>query len=402
MVGLVAQRFALVAVAGLVLMGFVGESQAQAEAAIKMRAAEAAMETLRRSADKGEREKAFDALQAPPRLPVEWAEELGKIVQAGGWEADRAVKPLAAAVEPEAYAVLLQLLREPSFDTRMRAARVLALRNPLHGVTRADGLPIMDALQPFLQDPNPETRFTAVLALGGIATLPVENRLKLINQLLQDPSEVVRRGAVVIVEPIFFSQKYIQDELVREMEVWRREMVSIPPRIEGDFEAEKRMSNSPSEIIRFVGVWQGEKERRRNDVRYGMMHVQHPPPSEADLQRDGTRDDERQRRRAVDKSLTAAGRAALEECLRLKEQARTPVEQLCLVRCLAYVYPSVRSEYTTIVEAMRALPVERGSVLEREIQDWITRHPAPRPDDDSLKIWFGPEEYRRQAFGLTN
>jgi hypothetical protein len=238
-----------------------------------------------------------------------------------------------AAVGPGAAEVLIPLLRDKSFDTRLRAVRVIALRSRYD----FNETPLWESVRRLLDDPDAEIRFTGFIVMG---VNPYARPRSVGLRALKDPSELVQRGGMVMAPDIPMVDRK-----------------DVPP--------------PNSAVIRFVLAWVAEMPLRGRDGK----HVPERPSPE-----------ELERRLAVDRALRLAGREALAECIELKDRARTPAEQYCVMRCLAFISPAVRSEYGKVLKTLRALPVEPGSMLEQIIKRWPDQIP---PEDESYPMSMG-------------
>ena len=290
--------------------------------------AEKELRVLQTSLDHSERIEALVALRKLNELPASATNEIGRLILAGGPEAQYAVEILPKFGEA-ALPVIVKLMQDGSLDTQIRISYVAMRLHPTNENA------FLQALHPILQRRPAAARFPAVLALGTFP-LSVSNSTVVTHELLQENSYAIQFTAAIRIgeRARGWAPNVSDDALFLEMR------------------------KSKYAMVRYAGA---RFEETGREMRWGGGKRALPPLSP----------DEQARRERAEEQLHEHANEALAECLSLLKSAHEPYEKLALFYCLQFLYPHIKEGRAAMAEGLKAARVDRGSLLDKNIQQWV-------------------------------
>ena len=290
--------------------------------------AEKELRVLQTSLDRSERIEALIALRQLSELPASATTEIGRLILAGGSEAEYALEILPKFGEA-ALPVIVKLMQDGSLDTQVRASYVAMRLHPTNENA------FLQALHPILQRRPAAARYPAVLALGTFP-LSISNSTLIAHELLQDNSSAIQfTAAIRLGEHARGWELNVSDDVLF-LEMRKSKYATV------------RYAGARFEETGRVMRWNGGKRA--------------PPPLSPG---------EKARRQRAEEQLHQHANDTLAECLSLLNSAHEPYEKLALFYCLQFVYPHIKKGRAAMAEGLKAARIERGSLLDKEIQQWV-------------------------------
>jgi len=290
--------------------------------------AEKELRVLQTSLDRSERTEALFALRQLSELPASATNDIGRLILAGGAEAGYAAEILPKFGEA-ALPVIVKLMDDGSLDTQIRVSYVAMRLDPKNENA------FLQAVRPILERRPAAARYPGVLAISAFP-LSISNSTVVTRQLLQDNSYAIQfLGAIRLGQRARGWEGNVSDDALG-LEMQESKYATV------------RYAGARFEEAGRVMRWNGGKRA--------------PPPLSPD---------EKARRERVEEQLQQHANDALTECLSLLKSADEPYKELALYYSLTFLYPHIKTRRAAMAEGLKAARAERGSLLDKDIQQFV-------------------------------